>query len=236
MKHIILLILLISIFQNSLSAQTNFAKDEEFKYSVRLNFIKAGVSFIKIKDITTIHGHDVYHIVSKTQTTGFLDRMLHIREHMESWTDCDSLFSRKFYKDVKEVNYEKTYSAEFNYNDSIAILNNKKEKPISKPIMDWLSMIYYLRNIDLYIGQEINLTFYDNNKFKDYSALVVERKKIEVDAGIFFCWVIKPGEKAKKNLKHKNELTLYLSVENPRIPVKITSKAKFGTMILELKK
>src|SRR6056297_669841 len=120
LKKIILLIIL-SLSLN-LQGQCLFPKGEEFNYSVRLNFIKAGKSYIKIEDITTLRGDTVYHIVSHTRTTGFLDRLFHIREHMESWTDCKGLFSRKFYKDVDEVNYEKTFVADFIYEDSVAVL------------------------------------------------------------------------------------------------------------------
>lgn len=233
MKKIILFLLILSTAQ--LKSECIFQEGEVFNYSVRLNFIKAGKSYIKIEDIQEIDGHSVYHIVSKTRTTGILDRMFHIREHMESWTDCDSLFTRRYFKDVDEVNYEKTFEANFNYPDSAAYLANGDTLALPGHVMDWLSMIYYFRTMVLYEGKEVSLTFFDNNKLKEYSASVVGREEIEVDAGKFTCWVIEPAEITKKNLKHKSELTIYLSVNSPNIPVKITSKAKFGTMILELR-
>lgn len=231
-KYFIILLVLGSFVL--LQAQCDFEIGETFKYSVKLNFVKAGKSYIKIKDTDIIHGQDVYHIVSHTQTTGIWDRMFHIREHMESWTDCDSLFSHKYFKDVDEVNYEKTFEAEFCYEDSVAILRNNKRKPITGLVMDWLSMIYYIRTVDLYEGQEIEMTFFDNNKFKDYSAFVVGQEEVKVKAGKFNCWVVKPTERVEKNMKKKNELILHLSIDRPRIPVKITSKGKIGTMVLEL--
>lgn len=234
-KYLSFFLFLSLIFGISL-AENDFYVGEKFRYSAYLNFIKVGKSFIKIQDSTEINSYPVYHIVSKTRTTGLIDKMVHIREHLESWVDCDSLYSRKFYKDVDEVKYEKTFEAIFNYDDSVAVLHNGKEKPISGPIMDWLSMIYYLRNVDLYKGQEVNYTFFDNNKFKDYSARVVEKKKIKVKAGEFYCWVVKPTEISKKKMKRKTEITIYMSIEKPKIPVKIKSKAKFGTLILELDK
>lgn len=233
MKKIITLIIILTI---NLQAACQFKIGERFEYSVNLNFIRAGKSFIELRDITTVREDTVYHIVSKTRTTGFLDRLFKIREHMESWADCEGLFTRKFFKDVDEVNYEKTFMADFFYEDSVAVLKKGKEVEIASPVMDWLSMIYYLRGQDLYIGQEIEMTFFDNNKFKDYSAFVTGMEEVEVDAGKFMCWVVEPSEKAREDMKHKNKLVLYLSVEPPKIPVKITSDAKFGTMILELQK
>ncbi len=231
-KLLVSFFILLSIIK--LQAQCDFEIGEEFKYSVKLNFIKAGKSYIKINDIETLHGQQVYHIISHTKTIGIWDRMFHIREHMESWTDCDSLFSRKYFKDVDEVNYEKTFEAEFCYNDSVAILRNNKTKPISGPVMDWLSMIYYIRTIDLYEGQEIEMTFFDNNKFKNYSAYVIGQEEVSVKAGKFNCWIVKPTERSEKSFKKKNEMILYLSVKRPRVPVKISNKGKIGTMVLEL--
>ncbi len=236
MKRFILVCLIITAAISTLSGECEFKVGERFEYKVKLNFIKAGKAFIELKDMTTIRGDSVYHIISKTRTTGFLDRLFHIREHMESWVDCDSLFSRKFYKDVDEVNYEKTFHADFFYQDSIVKLNKDKEKPITGPVMDWLSLIYYLRNVELYEGQELKMTFFDNNKLKDYSAYVVGRETIELDDHAYLCWIIEPSERAQRDMKHKNKLTIYLSVNQPIIPVKITNKAKFGTMILELKR
>ncbi|MFP4548963.1 MAG: DUF3108 domain-containing protein [Fidelibacterota bacterium] len=228
------LIAIYFIFSLSLTAACQFEVGERFEYSVKLNFIRAGKAYIELKDITTVRGDSVYHIVSKTRTTGFLDRLFKIREHMESWADYDHLFTRKFYKDVDEVNYEKTFMANFYYSDSVAVLKNGKEVEITTPVMDWLSMIYYLRNQDLFVGQEIEMTFFDNNKFKNYSAFIVGQEEVEVEHRKYLCWVVEPSEKVREDMKHKNELVLYLSVEPPQIPVKITSDAKFGTMILDL--
>lgn len=228
------LIFIFIVMLANINAECRFPVGEEFKYSVKLNFVKAGKSFIKIEAIEELDGNQVYHIISKTRTTGLWDRMFHIREHMESWTDCDSLFSRKFYKDVDEVNYERTFEVNFDYKNLTARLRKGKIVEIDSLVMDWLSMIYYFRNVELADSQEIKMTFFDNNKFKQYSAIILGQKKVEVKAGKFNCWIIEPGEISSKSLKHNNDLKIYISVEEPRIPVKITSKAKFGTMILEL--
>lgn len=236
-KTIYMIFVLLLIFPFCLFSQeksdNNFNVGEEFRYTAWFNFIKSGESFMKVVAIDTIDNNPVYHFLSQTNSSRFLDRFFKVREHMESWTDVEGMFSRKYYKKVHEGRYKKKYMVDFNYDDFHAY-SNFDTIPFSGELLDGLSMIYYVRTIDISIGQIIKISVYDNDKLKDFDVLVTGKKKIKVPAGKFECWVLKPSKKSKKNFKYKNSITIYLSCDQYKIPVKIINEAKFGKLILNL--
>ena len=108
--------------------------------------------------------------------------------------------------------------------------------PLTQKIRDPYSMIYYLRTVPLKVGDLFSFTTFDNNKFMDFKIIVHHKEKIKVPAGKFNCFVIEPFQEGKSLLKSKGDMTIWLSDDKRKLPVRIESNASFGTMILKLKK
>jgi len=177
-KSIIALIILLplSLFTSE-NGSVCFDVGEKLEYSVWLNFIKGGNAYMTVSEIDTIDGSPVFHFISKTNSSGVVDKIFKVREHIESWFDCSKLISRKYYKNIQEGKYRKQYSVNFNYLDQMAY-SDSDTLPFVGNMLDGLSMIYYIRSQDLFVGQNINISVYDNDKLKNYKVLVVGKKTI----------------------------------------------------------
>jgi len=238
-KHpIIVLFTLVLLSCSNVRAQlypsAPFQVGEQLNYTVALNFIQGGQASMSVTGMDTLNGFPCYHIVSHTRSTGLVDRLYPVRDHIESWIDSEGFFSRRLKKDIKEGRYHKKYAVRFDYQDSLARSADDTVR-ITEPIHDGLSIFYYLRTRQLQIGQQIAVNNFDNDKFKPFRIMVTRREMVSVPAGTFDCYVLEPvsGKRALFK-KYENEVTVYLSKDQHRLPVMIINKANFGNMILKL--
>ncbi len=235
MLYRIFILLPVCVFSIHAQSQSRlpFQVGEEITYSVWFNFIKAGQSTMTTVCIDTIDGDPTFYTVLKTQSFSVLDKVYKVRDHIESWVDVDGLFSRKFKKKIREGFYKKKYSVRFDYDDSLAY-SSSDTIPISLPVHDALSIIYYMRAESLWVGRVFNLNNFDNNKFKPYKVIVRKLEKIKVPAGKFECFVLEPYAEKGNLFKYKGQLTIYLSNDVRRLPVKVESEATIGSMIMKI--
>ncbi|RKY55565.1 MAG: hypothetical protein DRP89_03035 [Candidatus Neomarinimicrobiota bacterium] len=232
MLYMIFILLPICIFSQSQS-RLPFQVGEEITYSVWFNFIKAGKSTMNTVCIDTIDGAPTFHAVLKTQSLSVLDKIYKVRDNIESWVDVEGLFSRKFKKKIREGLYKKKYSVRFDYDDSLAY-SSSDTIPISGPVHDALSIFYYVRAESLWVGKIFDLNNFDNNKFKPYKVIVRKLKIVKTDAGEFECFVLEPYAEKGNLFKYKGQLTIYLSNDVRRLPVKVESEATIGSMIMKI--
>ena len=209
---------------------------EKLKYDIYYNFMKGGESFMEIEDIDTLDGRPLYHINSVTRSTGIVDLVFSIDDRLQSWIDPVTLYSYKFEKKIREGKYKKDYSVSFDYQDSLA-RSSSDTVQINPPIHDALSIFYYLRKAPLDTGKVFKVNNYDSDTLKNYNIKVTEIKEIKVPAGKFECFKLEPySTEGELFEKHENKVVTYISRDPRRLPVKITSDANFGKLIMKLKK
>lgn len=224
------------ILASTLIASSPIQVGEKLQYDIWYNFIKGGESTMEIVDEVSIEGKQRYHIESITRSTGLVDFIFSIDDKLESWVDPRNLYSYKFQKRIREGKYKKDYSVKFNYEDSLAI-SNKDTTEIKPPIHDALSIFYYLRKEELDTGKIFKVNNFDDDTLKNYNIKVTGKEIIKVPAGRFTCYKLAPySEEGELFEKHENKVVTYISTDSLRLPVKITSDANFGKLIMKLKK
>ena len=181
----------------------------------------------------TIGTVPVFHVQSETHSTSFFDRFYKVRDHMESWIDTSGQFTYRFRKSLREGKYRKKYTVDFNYNEGLAI-SNDEQKPIPEMVQDGLSMIYYVRTLDIKIGDIIPINFFDNDSLMPFLIKVENIETVKAPIGDMKCFVLAPYLESGKTLKHKSKVTIYLSTDKRRIPVMISNEARFGSLVLKL--
>ncbi|MFQ6674708.1 MAG: DUF3108 domain-containing protein [Fidelibacterota bacterium] len=207
---------------------------ETLHYESRINLIPAGSARLEVSALEALDGDSVYHIVFSVQTNPVLDRIFKIRDRIETWIDAKGLFTRKFAKKIREGNYRHQFSATINYEDSV-VTTARDSFSIDRELRDPYSLFYYLRTLPLNVGDLLGFTTFDNGEFIDFQVTVHHRESVRVPAGVFRCLVIEPFKEGASLLKNEGDMTIWLSDDDQRLPVKIVSRAKFGSMVFKLK-
>jgi hypothetical protein len=211
----------------------NFSPGEQLHYSAWFNFVKGGESTLRIAGMDTINHQPVFHVQSTTESLPFFDRFYKVRDHMESWIDRQGLYSHRFSKSIREGKYRKKYAVDFDYQQNLAI-SKTDSHTVPANVHDGLSMFYYVRALDLTIGDIIKINYFDNDSLMLFLIRVDQIETVKAPIGDVDCYVLAPYLESGKRLKHKSKITIYISTDHRRLPVMISNSARFGTLTLKL--
>lgn len=220
----------------SLWAQGPFPLEvgETLHYESNINLIPTGSAQLQVSSLQSLNSDSVYHIVFTVWTNPVLDRIFKIRDKIETWIDARGLFTRKFAKKVREGNFRQEFLATIDYEDSV-VTTGAVSFPIDRELRDPYSLFYYLRTLPLKVGDLLAFTTFDNGEFIDFELTVHRQETVRVPAGVFRCLVIEPFRKGRPLLKQRGDMTIWISDDEKRLPVKIESRTTFGAMTFRLK-
>src|SRR3989338_863019 len=92
-----------------------FRVGEKLTYGIRWMGIYVGQGTLSVKEIMSLDGVEVYHIVSEARSNTFLDKIYKVRDEIHSYVDTKGLFSRKFTKKQREGNYKAEEEIVYDY-------------------------------------------------------------------------------------------------------------------------
>lgn len=208
---------------------------EELNFSVNWTVGNIGTAYMHVAAVDTFRANPCYRIEAGARSNKTIDLFYPVRDYFFSLIDSHKLFSRKY---VKRQNEGKTRRhRELVYDQEAGIrydLVSGDTVDIVPEAQDELSIFYYFRTLDLDVGQGILLeNFVDGDK-NPLKVAVHRTEWVEVPAGRFFCYVVEPYLKKGGLFKHKGNLLIYITRDENRIPVKVTSELDFGQIVVML--
>ena len=228
-----LVICLILIFAMHTHAQPL----EEMEYILRFGFIKGGKATLvaekeKLNRKPTIH----YHM--RGRTTGLVDKLYEVNDVYESWVDPETLLPLKSVRNVKERKYrffdEVTYD---HINDSITSLKSGRRK-VPANVNDMISVFFYIRQNkyfeDLLSGKKVEIPVYHGNDLFMMSLKIVGIQTIDTNIGKKQCYVVSPEVPKGKLFKDSNDLKIYITKDENRLPIYAEFELLLGALKCEL--
>ena len=100
-----------------------------------------------------------------------------------------------------------------------------------------VSAFYYARNLPLErlaIGDLIEIPTLIDGEVHALRARLTGRDEVKVKLGTFDCWSFTPVVQEGRIWKDDSDLTVYVSADERRIPVLVTSDLLIGSIRLEL--
>ena len=248
MKYIFTIFIFLAGFNTAnIEKESAFQSGEWFKFKMSYSgWFKAGEATLKINE-KKLDGKSVFHVVGKGKTTGAVNLFFKVRDRYESYFDKETGVPYKFIRKIDEGGHTKDVEIQFNHKERKAIVNNKKHKKIKtfateEGVQDMVSMYYYLRNsIDvssLQIGDEImtNMFFDEENYGFKLKYLGKETVKVDINGSRVRVKSLKfrPYVMAGRVFKEEESLTLWVSADKNRIPLKIKADLAVGSLRADL--
>jgi hypothetical protein len=242
-NRIILFLLIINF--NTINSQEfkPFKSGEWLKYKISYSgWFKAGEATMFLTN-DTLDNKEFYHVVAIGKTVGPINWFFKVNDIYESYFDKKDTRPYKFIRNINEGGYTKNLSIYFDHNLEKAIINNiktneKTEKNINANSHDLISIIYFLRrnfnlrNIDDNNEITINTFFdYQNNKMKMKYLLT---EVINTTFGKIKCLKIKPYVKSGRIFKKKESLTVWVTADKNRIPIRVKADLAVGAIRVDL--
>ncbi len=217
--------------------QNAFGLGERLVYDVGYSFIKAGEAVMAIPTVEQIHGRDAYRVVFTVNTTPTFSFFFKVEDRYETMMDVDGLFPWRFSQKIREGKYKRDFEAEFDQVNHIARAN-EKEYPVPPYVHDVVSAFYFARTLD-FSTMRVGSKVYLNNFFKDTThplpVKFLGHQQISVPAGVFNCVLIEPLIKEGGLFKSEGRVIIWLTNDERRIPVRVSTKVIIGSIEAELR-
>jgi hypothetical protein len=216
-----------------------FGLGERLEYNVGYKFITAGTAVFSIgKEPIKRAGRPCYDIRFEVASLKSLDFLYRVRDRYRTFVDIDGVFPWAFQQSIREGGFHKDFSATFDHTNRTAT-TTEGVFAIPQFVHDIVSAFYYVRSVDLRTykkGQILYLQNFFDRSTHELAVKVHGRQQVEVDAGTFNCIVVEPVIKSGSLFKYEGKLLLWLSDDDRRIPVKVSTKIAIGSIDATLTK
>lgn len=240
MKKIIILLLIATA---SLQAQEKaFDVGEWFKFRIHYGLVNAGYATLEIKEATK-NGKKVFHAVGNGYTTGMTKFFFKVNDDYQSFFDKKTGQPYQFLRKINEGGYTKNQEGFFNQSaNNVLVKDYKKntEKTISVPenVQDIVSSFYYLRNhptIDkLKPGESISIDMFFDDETTKFKLKFMGREVLKTKFGKVNAMIFRPYVQAGRVFKEEESLTVWISDDDNRVPLRIKASLAVGSLKADL--
>jgi hypothetical protein len=214
---------------------SSFGVGERLEFSISYGPISAGSATMEVKDITRYNNHKCFRLVSTARSNKFFSFFFKVDDKVESLMDVYGLYSLHFEKHLREGKYRADKYIDFDQKNHLAFADGDTI-PIKEYVQDALSSLYYVRTLNLEVGNSVFMEHHSDRKNYSLEVKILRREKVKVPAGEFDCLVVEPMLQASGIFKHAGRLTVWLTNDKFKIPVLMKSKVAVGSIASKLKK
>ena len=242
MKKIILLILILTTLGFDSAREDAFDTGEYFKFRIHYGIINAGYATLEVKD-ATISNKKVFHAIGKGYTTGMSKLFFKVEDLYESYFDKQTGNPYRYVRKINEGGYTKNQEGFFNQNENRILVKDYKRKTektivITDNVQDIISSFYYLRNhpnIDkLKSGESITIDMFFDDEITKFKLKYIGRQDITTKFGTVSTMMFKPLVQTGRVFKEKESVTLWITDDDNKVPVRIKADLAVGSLKADL--
>ncbi|GAA4318006.1 DUF3108 domain-containing protein [Flaviaesturariibacter amylovorans] len=218
---------------------TTFQNGEVLTYNVYYSIIgiyvnAANATFSVNQE--RLNNRPVYHITGVGKTTSSLEWVSKVNDRFETFMDTGTLQPYKFVRNIQEDSYRKFETVTFNRNAGTAITNEGVYK-VPGCVQDVVSALYYARNIDFNkykTGDKINFNMFLENEVYNMYIRYLGKENIKTRYGKFRAVKFKPLLIKGTVFEGGEKMTVWVSDDENRIPLRVESPLKVGTIKVDM--
>jgi hypothetical protein len=223
-----------------------FQIGEKLTFKVRYGIVRAGTATMSVVKETLFNDRPAYHIQTTAESVAPFSWVYKVDDVVNSFIDKAGLFTMRYEKKIREGSYKVDLLVDYFPEDSLAKIDfvryrdktEKKKYDVKVPpfAFDVLASFYYVRTQPLRIGEVVNIINHDNKKVYNLQVHTYMRETINTAAGKFRCLRVEPLLKGEGVFKQKGRLLVWLTDDQYKIPVQMTSEVVVGHITTELEK
>jgi len=219
-----------------------FKSGEWFKYKLSYSgWFKAGEATVSLLEDKT--NDKLLHAKLVGKSTGAVNLFFKVYDIYESYFFKDKILPKNFIRNIDEGGYKKNLKIVFNQQTQKATVkdfkkNTSKEYSFVENSQDMVSVFYYLRNSfsldNLDENDEISVDmFFDSENYK-LKIKYLSTELLNTNFGKVLCYKIQPYVQSGRVFKKNESLTMWITADKNRIPLKIKADVLVGSIRIEL--
>lgn len=242
MRHLMLVLIAI-ICLLPLNANVAFRDGEKLVFTVKYGIVNAAEATLEAKS-SSMNGRSAWNLSTEARTYPFFDPFFKVRDRVDSWWDKETLLPIKYTKNLQEGKYRQRRIHTFNHTNNTTnyqkylfkkgVYKSEDMKMLANS-QDVLSAFYYVRNQDLKPKQRLRVNITSDGRTMNTEIIVHRREKVKTIFGDINCLVIEPKLVSGAVFKQTGTITIWITDDAYKIPVKMESAVSFGSFVAELK-
>lgn len=212
---------------------------ERLDYKVGYSFITAGTGYFQVMPMSVNqNGRKSFDIRFRVYSLESLKWIYQVDDAYRSVLDVEGIFPWMFQQRIREGKYKRDVSATFDQRNKKAY---EKDKTYNVPpyVHDIVSAFYYVRTQNLKSMRNGHIFYLENffdGKTNKLGVKIHKRETLKVDAGTFKTIMIEPLVVDGGLFKSEGHIYIWLTDDENKIPVKVSTKILIGDVFAELTK
>lgn len=215
---------------------------EWLKFRIHYGIVNAGYATLEVKD-AIVNNKKTFHVVMKGYTTGMSRFFFKVDDLYESYIDKDTRNPYRFVRKIDEGGYTKNQEGFFNQTTNKVLVKDYKHKnektiAIPKNTQDILSSFYYLRNYPMIdkikVGDSIVIDMFFDDDATKFRMKFMGREDITTKFGVVSTMIFRPLVQSGRVFKEQESLTVWISDDDNKIPVRIKASLAVGSIKADL--
>jgi len=214
-----------------------FKEGEVLTFKLHYGFINAGIGVLQVMDKPVkVSGKECLHIVATGRTISSFDWIYKVRDRYETYIDKQAMVPMKFVRDV----YEGGYVFKDNYlfdQQSNKVNANGEQFEVPHYVQDIVSSFYYARTVDFRNarkGDTFEVPMFMDKETHNFKFRFMGRTTLNLDKGKFKVMIFMPVVMKGRVFKNEEDLTVYVSDDDNKIPLQIKANILIGSVKMTL--
>ncbi len=242
MKNLFSTIFILFITIINAQNKTAYQSGEHFLFNVSYGFINAGKATLELSE-SRLNDKKVFFAKGYGYTTGMAKMFFKVEDHYHSYFDKNSGEPYQSVRDIHEGGYEKKQHTYFDNIKNTAVLKDLQKKTehvfnVPNQVQDVVSAFYYLRNhpgIDtIKEGQTLVINMFFDDELINFKLKFSHREVLKTKVGKVATMVFKPYVLKGRVFKESESLTMWVSDDLNKIPLRIKADLLVGSIKADL--
>jgi hypothetical protein len=242
MKKIFIFLIFLVTAGFSTQKERAFDVGEYFKFRIHYGIVNAGYATLEVKEATK-NNKKVYHAVGKGWTTGMSRFFFKVDDRYESYFDKETGKPYQFVRKIDEGGYTKNQEGFFDQAKNTVLVKNYKDKKqtsinVTENVQDIVSAFYFLRNhpaIDnMKVNEAITIDMFFDDEVIKFRLKYLGTEDLDTKYGTIKTMIFRPLVQSGRVFKEEESLTVWISDDDNKIPVRIKAALAVGSLKADL--
>lgn len=217
-----------------------YDKGEWLKYRVHYGFVNAGYATLEVNEVVK-NNLPHFHFKGKGWTVGVSSWFFKVDDRYESFVNKENSLPTHAVRRVNEGGYIINRDTYFDHTKKIALVEDHKNKTKKEfdasDVQDMISAFYLLRNYNLEglsVGESVQIKMFFDDTIFPFKMKYLGKENMKTDFGTIPCYKLRPYVQSERVFKEKESLTLWVSADSAKVPVRIQAALAVGSIKVDL--
>lgn len=215
-----------------------FLNGERLIYDIGWAGFRVGEGVLEVSVGEPLDNREVLYITSTARSNKFISWFFPVKDRIESVVDLKGLYPYRITMDQQHGRRKKYRQILFDQDNHTAVTTYKgkvTEFEIPPQVQDTLSSLYYFRAMpELETGSSVFIDVHEGKKNWRLELRILGRETLDTVMGTIPTVKVKAILLFEGILMNKGNLTIWVTDDNKRIPVRMVGKVKIGSVTASL--